>query len=344
MQEYLIDLDRQFKTIKDDLIDYMAQSRITGELSDNEEIDGIDNELRFQLLQGHIQSIISDRIEGIKKLNDNFGTLFSKLDFLIKTNEFTDGKKLIEMNTRQIQSYIEETDKQIENILGKEKLLEDNNIFNLYVRPYINKFNNSKDILINELKNFIQKGEDKLHLNQIKYYSKISNPIKLNLLSKYLEINTDQLKEIILDYINRNKLNAKIANNELSFERIESEITDSKDVFFFKNIKTIGNELYLNFKLTNPSNFDLRDFQISLKVPNYVNIQKKESFPKYLQLNELKPGSAFKFNYVCKIDKQKELKKNLFDASADEIKLELFYRDQFNNAKKTTKHIDLFIP
>jgi hypothetical protein len=322
----------------------MQQSKIIGEFTDNEEINGIDNELRFQLLQGHIQSIITERIEGIKKLNDNFGTLFSKLDFLIKTNEFNDGKKLIEMNTRQIQNYIEETDKQIENILGKEKLLEDNNTFNLYVRPYITKFNNAKDILINELKNFIQKGEDKLYLNQIKYYAKVSNPIKIDMLSKFLELNIDHLKEMVLDYINRNKLNAKIANNELTFEKIDFEITDSKDVFFFKNIKTIGSELYLNFKLTNPSNFDLRDFQISLKVPNYVNIQKKQSFPKYLQLNELKPGSAFKFNYVCKIDKQKELKKNLFDPSADEIKLELFYKDQFNNMKKTTKHIDLFIP
>ncbi|MFW9879545.1 MAG: hypothetical protein ACFFG0_41245, partial [Candidatus Thorarchaeota archaeon] len=209
---------------------------------------------------------------------------------------------------------------------------------------YIDKLNVSKDLLINRLKNFMRKGNDELYLNQIKYYSKISNPINLDLLSKFLNINTEQLKEIILKFININKLNAKIVNEKLLFDQIESDITDSKDVFFFKNIKTIGNEIYLSFKLTNPSNFDFRDFQISLKVPTYVNIRKKESFPKYLQLNELKPGSVFKFNYVCKIDKQKELKKNLFDPTADEIKLELFYKDQFNNTRKTTKHIDLFIP
>ena len=86
------------------------------------------------------------------------------------------------------------------------------------------------------------------------------------------------------------------------------------------------------------------DFQISLTVPTYVNLQRKESFPKYLQLNELKPGSAFKFNYVLKVDKQKELKKNLFDPTADEIKLELFYRDQYDNMRKTTKHIQIFLP
>ena len=63
----------------------------------------------------------------------------------------------------------------------------------------------------------------------------------------------------------------------------------------------------------------------------------------YLQINDLKPGKVFKFNYVLKVDKQKELKKNLFDPSADEIKLDLNYKDQFDIARKTTKHLDLFI-
>ncbi|MHA1883501.1 MAG: hypothetical protein ACW96S_00495, partial [Promethearchaeota archaeon] len=56
IQEYLSELDRQFKTIKDDLLDYMMQIQQSGETFDNQEINGISNELRFQLLQGHIQS------------------------------------------------------------------------------------------------------------------------------------------------------------------------------------------------------------------------------------------------------------------------------------------------
>ncbi|MHA2120570.1 MAG: HEAT repeat domain-containing protein [Promethearchaeota archaeon] len=344
IQEYLIDLDRQFKTIKDDLLDYMMQTKQSGEIHDNQEINGISNELRFQLLQGHIQSIISERIEGIKKLNDNFANLSSKFDFLIQTNEFSDGKKLIDLNTTQIQNFIEETELQIEGILGKEKLLEDNNIFNLYVRPYVNKFNTSKELLINRLKYFIQKSQDKLYLNQIKFYKKMINPIKLDLLSEYLGLEVERVKDLALQYINKNKLNAKIMNDKLQFEEIKPDITDAKEILFFKNIKTIGSEIYLNFKLTNPSNFNFMDFQISLKVPRYVIIQRKESYPKFLQLNELKPGKAFKFNYVLKVDKEKELKKNLFDPKADEIRLELTYKDQFDNTRKTTKHLEIFLP
>ncbi len=343
IQEYFIDLDRKIKTMTDNLVDYYKQN--TNERASNiEKIDDITNELRFQLLQGHIQSILTERIEGIKKFSDNLESLNSKLEYLIKTNDFSDGRKLIDMNSRQILNFLEETDKQIESIIGKEKFLEDNNVFNLYVRPYINKFNTSKESLINRLNNFIRKSEDKLHLNQIKYYSKVINPIKLDLLGNYLNLETERLKEITLKFINRNKINAKIMNNKLYFQQIDSDIIDSKEIFFFKNIKTVGNEIYLNCKLTNPSNLYFKDFQISLKIPTYVNIQKKESFPKYLQLNKLKPGSAFKFNYILKVDKEKELKKNLFDPTADEIKLELFYKDQFNNNRKTTKHIDLFIP
>jgi len=344
IQEYLIDLDRQINTIKDNLIGQVLQNGQISSFSNDDGTPDMNNELRFQLLQGHIQSIITERIEGTKKFNDNFSSLTSKLEFLIKKNEFSDAKKLIKLNSTQIQNYLEETEIQIENVIGKEKVLEDNNVFNLYVRPYINKFNASKELLINRLKNFVRKSENKLHLHQIKYYRKIINPIKFELLSSYLDLEKDRIKDLALGFINKNKLNAKIIKDKLYYKELESDITDSKEIFFFKNIKTVGNDIYLNCKLTNPSNFDFRDFQISLKVPTYINLQRKESFPKYLQLNELKPGSAFKFNYVLKVDKQKELKKNLFDPVADEIKLELFYRDQYDNMRKTTKHIEIFLP
>jgi len=341
IQEYLNELDRQLKTMKDTLIEYLLQS---GARIHENGINGVDSELGFQLLQSQIQSIITERIEGIKKFNDNFSNLSSKLEFLIKKKEFSDAKKLMDMNSTQIQNYIEEVEKQIENIIGKEKIMEDNNIFNLYVRPYINKFNASKELLINKLKTFIRKSENKLYLNQIKYYLNIINPIKLNLLSSYVNLDIERLKDQILKFINKNKLAAKIINDKLYFQQIESDIIGSKEILFFKNIKTIGNEIYLNFKLTNPSNFGFKDLQISLKVPSYVSLKRKESFPKFLQLNELKPGKVFKFNYVLKVNKQKELRKNLFDPTADEIKLDFYYKTgPFNLAKKTTKHIDLFI-
>ncbi len=344
IQEYLNDLDRQIKQMKDKLIEYEEAEPIKSMQVKSEMINGISNELNFQLLQGHIQSIITERIEGMKKFNDDFSGLSDKLEFLFKKEEFSDAKKLIEMNSTQIQNYIEDTEKQISIIIGNEKIFEDNNVFNLYIRPYINKFNSSKEMLINRVKTFNRKSNNKIYLNQLKYYSKILNPIKLDLLSSYIGLDIEKLKDLILKFRNKNKLDVKMINDKLYFQQLESELVDSREILFFKNIKTIGNEIYLNFKLTNPSNFDFKDLQISLKVPSYLNFQRKESFPKFLQINELKPGNVFKFNYVLKVDKRKELKKNLFDPSADEIKLDLYYRDQFNISRKSTKHIDLFIP
>ncbi|MFX1363559.1 MAG: hypothetical protein ACFFCE_11115 [Promethearchaeota archaeon] len=333
IQEYLNDLDRQIQLMKDELFDTKIPTSI----------NAISNDLNFHLLQGHIQTIFSERIEGMKKFNDDFDKLRDKIDLLIKKNEFSEIKKLIELNSIQIQTFIEETEKEIDLILGKEKVFNDNNIFNLYIRPFLNKFSNSKELLINRLNNFIRKSNNKLYLNQIKYYLKIINPIKLDLLANYIRLNIEKLKDLIVKFISKGKLNVKIINERLYYQQIESDIPDSKEILFFKNIKTIGNEIYLNFKLSNPSNFDFKDLQISLKVPTYLNFQRKESFPKFLQINELKPGKNFKFNYVLKVDKRKELKKNLFDPSADEIKLDLYYKDQFEIPRKTTKHIDLFI-
>ena len=343
IQEYLSDLDRQIRQMKDKIINYFLQIESVSDIAEEERINGISSELGFQLLQGHIHSIISQGIEGFKKINDNFSKLNFKLEFLIKKSEFSDAKKLIEMNSSQVQNFIEESEKQIENIVDKEKIFEDNNVFNLYVRPYINKFNASKELLINRLKNFIERSNKKLYLNQIKHYLKIINPMKLDLLSSYVGLEIEKLKELLLKFINKNKINANIINDELYSQQIEADTASSIELLFFKNIKTIGNKIYLNFKLSNPSNFDFQDLQISLKVPSYIDFQKKESFPKFLQLNELNPGKVFKFNYVLKVDRQKEQKKNLFDPTADEIKLDLYYKDQFNITRKTTKNIDLLL-
>jgi len=339
IQEFLSELDKKIKQIKDKIVNYFVETT----RGDKQEIkvNGIKNELGFQLFQGHIQSIITQGIEGFKKFNDGFDKLNLKLNTFIQKSEFLDAKKLIEMNSRQIQNFIEDYEAQIDNIIGKVAE-EKNDIFNLYIRPFITKFVSAKELLINKSKNFSEKGYSKIYLNQIKYYLEVINPINLESLASYLELEVEYLKELILSYIHKGKLNAKIINENLYSPRIEDDIIEAKDLLFFKNIKTIGNKIYLNFKLNNPTNFDFREIQISLKIPSYLTFNVKESFPSYLYLNELKSGSVFKFNYVVKIDRN--IEKNLADPTVDEIKLNLYYRDPFDITRKTTKKIDLLLP
>jgi len=341
IQEYLSELDRQIKLMKENIISQQSQDHTLPEPIESGRIFGVQNEFAFQLLQGHIQDLISHGIDGFKKLNDNFDNLNSKLEYVIKKKEFSKVKKLIEMNSNQIQVFIAETERQIEGIIGKEKIFEDNNLFNLYIRPYLNKWNDSKELLINKLQNFVKKNEDKLYLSQIKYYLEVSNPIKLELLSSYIGVDIDQLKERLLYYIDRNKLNAKIIRDSLFSQKIESDISKN-DLLFFKDIKTVGNKIYLHFKLNNPTNFNFKDIQMSLKIPSYIKFLKKESFPKFLYLNELRQSKIFRFNYVLKIDK--DIKKDLSNPNADEIKLDLYYKDPFDISRKTTKKINLLLP
>ncbi|HEY0090837.1 MAG TPA: hypothetical protein VGB37_18445, partial [Candidatus Lokiarchaeia archaeon] len=181
-------------------------------------------------------------------------------------------------------------------------------------------------------------------LFQIKYYLRIVNPIKLDLLTSYIGLDKDQLNQLILKFSSKNKLNAKIVNNYLYSQKTETYIPDNTNLLFFKNIKTISNKIYLNFKLNNPTNYDFKDIQIALKVPAYLKLIRKESFPKFLYLTEIKSGNAVKFNYILKIDKENLNNKNLSDPSVDEIKLNLYYKDTFDIPRKTTKKISLLLP
>lgn len=334
IQEYLADSDRKIKSIKDKIV-YEIQ-HANGAVDDQKI-----NLLSSILFQGHIQSIISLGIDGFKRFNDSFPSIDLKLDNLLKKAEFTDAKKLLEMNTKQIQGFIEDYENQIDNIIGK--LPEDNNIFNKMIRPIVTKFVAAKEMLISRLKKFTRKNTDKIYLNQIKYYLDVINPIKLENLASYMELDLEFLKQNLVRFINKNKLNAKIIKDNLYSPKME-DIIESKDLLFFKNIKTIGNKIFFNFKLNNPTNLHFRDVQISLKTPDYLEFLKKESFPKYLHIRELKPGNVFKFNYVFKINRNAIGKKNLADPTVDEVNLNLLYKDPFDINRKNNKRIDLLLP
>jgi len=332
LQEFLSELDRKIKSLKDRILIEIQES------------DGDPEEQKLTLIssvlfQGHIQSIISQGIEGLKKFNTNFDSLKIKLDTLLKRSEFSDARKLIEMNTNQIQNFIVEYENQIDNIIGK--LTEDDDVFNLWARPTVTKFVSFKEVLINKLKNFNQKSNDELTLSQIKYYLDVMNPIKLESLASYIDMDIDVLKEKIVKFVNKNKINARIIKDDLYSPKIE-DIVEPRDILLFKNLKTIGNKLYFNFKLNNPTNLLFSDLQISLKTPDYLTFLRSESFPKYLYLNKLKPGNVFKFNYVLKI--QHDIKKDIGDPSVDEVNLNIYYKDPFDITRKITKKMSLLLP
>ena len=339
IQEYLSDLDRKIKVVKDKVVDYFVDIHNRKDIVEEQKINGIQKEMGFQLFQAHIQTLITQSIEGFKKFNNQFEILDSKIKSLIKKNEFSDVKKLIDMNTSQIQGFIEESENQIDNIVGK--ITEDNNVFNLFIRPYITKFIDTKELLINKLKSFNKRSNDKLLLSQIKFYLEISNRIKLENLASYTETDTEFMTQKILKFIRKNKLNAKIIDDYL-YSPEKEDILEAKDLLFFKNIKSIGNKIYFNFKLNNPTSLIFKDLQIALKAPPYLQYLKKESFPMLLFLDELKSGNVFKFNYVFKIIRESERK--VTDHRVDEVILKLYYKDPFNINRKITKKINLLLP
>ncbi len=341
IQEYLSDLDRQIKITKERIVSQYLDQKYPTKVEDTAKISGLNDALAFQLFQSHLESIISQGIEGFKKFNNNFDNYNSKLELLIKKNDFSQANQLIQMNTTQIQNFIEEIDKQIDNIVGNENIFEDNNKFNLYVRPYVNKWNASKELLITKLKGFTKKNYDKLYLSQIRHYLRLMNPIKLDLLSSYMKLDLDRLKELILKFINKNDLDANIINDVIYSQEIESDLSESKSILFFKSIKTIGNKIYLYFKLNNPSNFDFKDLQIYLKVPKNLKFMKKESFPKFLHVNELKQGNIFQFSYVLKLNKEVPISGD--NPLSYEIKLMIYYKDPFNLTRKTIKKLDVLL-
>jgi hypothetical protein len=341
IQEFFSEIDNQVKILKKEIISSISNEEELSNKPEYKHFVEVRNKFAYQILQSHVQELISQSIDEFKKMNDNFPQLNRKLEYVVKKKEFSKAYQLLDVDSNQIHAFIEETEKSIEDVLGKDVIIEDNNLFDLYVRPYLNRWNASKELLINKLGNFVKKNQNNILLNQIKHYLDLINPISLDLLSSYVNVEKNHLKTNIINFINKSKLNAKIIGESVISPKLSSEIKTT-ELLFYKDVKTIGNKIYMNLKLSNPTSFNFSDIQISLKLPSYIKFLKKESFPRILYLNELKQSDNFKFKYVLKIDKN--IKRDLISPNADEIKLDLYYKDPYNISRKTSKRLNLLLP
>ncbi len=344
IQIFLNDLDKDIKSMKEDIISQYLQADRKLELTEKTQlINGLNNEFTFQLLQSYIQDLIYEGIEGLKKLNNNFIVLNEKLEYLIKKEEYEKAKNLLDVNSSQIKTYIGEMEKQLDTILGNNiNLSKEDNLFNKYIRPYLSTMDASKELLVNKLKSFVSKSYETIYIHQLNYYLNIMNPISIELLSENMGITTDELTEFILKNSNRGKINVRIIKDKVFTERVDDYALTLKEPLVFKNIKTEGNSIFLKFKISNPTHLDLKQFHISLKIPNYLHISKKSMYPKVINFDTLKSGENFKFDYKLKLER--EVKRNLADPTADEIRLDIFYKNAFEMSKKIVKKLNLLLP
>jgi len=342
IQKYLSEFERQIKTMKHKVLTHYLKLKNKPHVLGENKINGLDKELTLQILQGHFQSVISQAINEVKKFNENHKGLKVKLNFLIKKREYVQVKKLIELNSTQIQNFIQEIDARIDEIIGKDEIFEKSNGFTLFIRPYLIRWNKWKDKLLSKSKKFMEMSMERLYLSQIKYYLNIINPIDLEFLSSYIGLQPGHMKKLIIAFINNGKLNAKIIKNSLYSQEINNDFLESKPITLQKQLKKVGDEIQGYFKLMNPSSLVYQDIQVMLQIPSILKLKKEISYPKIFYLNDLKQGKSFEFNYVFLMDK--ESKKTLSTMDSQEIILNIYYKDPFNISHEKSEKISILIP
>jgi hypothetical protein len=341
IQIYLNKIDKKIKSLKQRISETVFSIKSSEELSNINGINGISNELTFQIVQSYINEIITYGINGIKKLNHNLEHLTLKLNSLMRKGNFKQVKKTIEMNSSQIKLFIDKTEEQIDNIIETKEIFKPKSDgFDLYINPILEKWEQTKELMIYKLKKFVNKHNEKLFLFQVKHYLNIMNPISIELLSNFIVLDKERIKDLLLKYIDKDKLDAKIIDEKIISPKIGVEIPDFKEPTLFKKIKTIGNHLEMNLRLNNSSNYDFKELNFTLKSPSYIKLL-NESHPRYFKINDLKAGHDFKFKYLFKIDK--EIKDNGQTIEPSEINLEISYKGPQNIPKLISKKIDFIL-
>jgi hypothetical protein len=343
IQVYLNKIDKKIKLLKQQIIEKVFSIKSSDELTNFNDEKNINDKLTFQIVQSHINSIITYGINGIKKLNHNLDHLKIKLDSLMRKGDFKEARKIIEMNSSQIKSFIDNTDEKIDNIIETKRIFKPKSkseSFDLYINPILEKWEKSKELMIYKLKKFLNKNNRTLFLFQIKHYLNIMNPLSLELLAANVGIERERIEESLLSYIDKDKLDAKIIDGKVIAPKIGEEFPKFRELNLFKNIKTVGNHLEMNLRLNNPSNYDFNELKFTLKLPPYL-ILLDESHPKFFQIDNLKSGKDFRFNYKFKIDK--ELKDDYEKVATSNINLEISYKGPHNISKSMFKKIDFIL-
>lgn len=341
IQIYLNKIDNKIKTLKQKIVETVFSIKSSKQLSTLSTIEGISDELAFQIVQGHINSIVTYGINGIKKLNHNLDQLSLKLDSLLRKGDFKQVNKIIEMNSSQIKLFIDNTEEQIDNIIeGKELFKPKSNGFNLYINPILEKWEQSKELMIYKLKKWEQKNKKDLFLFQIKHYLNIMNPFSLDLLSKNIGIDSERIKELLLHYIEKNDLDAKIIDNKVISPLIGTDFAEYNELHVFKNIRTMGTHLEMNLRLNNSSHYDFKEITFTMKYPSYIRLL-SESHPRFFQIERIGAGENVSLNYKFQINK--ELKNNLETIEPSKIDLEISYKNEHDISKRLSKKIDLIL-
>lgn len=318
------------KVLKDDKI-----------YENEESILNLNSLIASQLVEHQIQNLASQAMVKFKEYYANFDQFDLRVLRLIKNSSFETISDLLSLLSDRVKNFIDDIDYEFNHLIYKDNKFEFENKLKDQFRPYLDKWNESKEILINRYKKFKNYTENILFIGQLNKFLEIMNPLSFDFLSSKFALDKKTLKNKIFELIKDNKIQGQIVDENLYTYKQQKSIQDENVLLLFKNIKLLGNKIFLNFKISNPTTHTLKDIIVRFTHPDYLTFISENKTPKFYNLKEFLPGTVKKFSYILKIDRESgKFDQNL---SAHEIKLDIFYRDAFNNMQKLTRILDLLI-
>ncbi len=292
-----------------------------------------------QLIEHQIQNITSQAIEKINEFYAEFEDLHIKVQTLLKSSDFEKITNIQNLTSERIKKFIQDIDYELNHLIFENKQLKYQKPMISQFRPYLENWSSSKNVLEKKLNNFNNTTQDHLFIGRLNKFLEIMNPISMELIATKFNTNRKILKSKIFELIRNNKIQGRIVGNKLYSSKRQIDLADENNLLLFKNIKLLGNKVFFNFKITNPTNNTLKDVIIRFNHPKYLSFLKENPNPKFFSIDEFPPGSVKKFKYILRIDRDNNEFNQAMDAH--EVKLDIYFRDALKNLKKLTRRLDL---
>jgi len=292
-----------------------------------------------QLLEHQVQNATSQAIEKAQQFFAEFENLHIKIETWLKSSNFEKASNIVSFTSDRIQEFIQDIDYELNHLIFENKQYKESSMGQF--RAYLEKWNTSKDSLMQEFEKFTLSTQNHLFIAQLNKFLEIMNPISIELIASNFDMDTQILKSKIFDLIKDNKIQGRVFQNKLYSPQKQKYLSDENNLLLFKNIKLIGSKVFFNFKITNPTNYALKDVIVRFKHPKYLTFIKENFNPKFFSIEEFPPGFVKKFKYILKINRDNNYEIEKMDAH--EVKLDIYFRDELKNLRKLTRRLDLII-
>ncbi|OLS14639.1 MAG: hypothetical protein RBG13Loki_1741 [Promethearchaeota archaeon CR_4] len=291
----------------------------------------------FEVLMQQLLELVSESIRIYLDSVENIFADFQPIYNLIECGDFGKARELLKFHVLERFRDIDQRNVQIIKLTEDLEMLFPEFDRSKNIRVYVENWQLIRDEVLKRIKSFEQETLEKILAKEISGMLQMVNPLKFSQIAQYVQLSEPELRDILMRILDKKLIFARM---EGGFLRGHDRSNRPEKIFSIqKEYEMLGNRLKFILRVTNRSNFVIRDVSILLKLPCILEAENPKTSQNYLNLGEYEPNATKKVEWELRISTD-PMKRRM---KLGKVTLMLNFTDFQNHPQTKFKEFDLII-